>query len=392
MMRIAVVQSPNSNSERETILALERAGMQAHTFLWNEPKEKLADFHGFIITGHFSAEEHSRASAIAALDPIMQGIQEQSLLGKPVLGICKGAQILVEAGLVPGLEKNQLGMALADNKRMQQGKILGTGFYNAWVHMRLSTRYQWNAFTRHLAPKDILHAQYCNKEGHIVDEFPVNPNGSVHNIAAIANKAGHVMAMLPRPECTPQGDVIFKSMREYIEEGYKASSATLRYQPRSLSIKKYQAPVAAREWIVDLPPSDPHAIAVENALHRYGLPVKIKRAIHWEVQCDSASLFEKIKETGILFNVNKEKIMESQEIKNTQSIIFLVRAREDLFGQEKLELLKNNFDMAGVQHTTHSILWCVNTQDNDIIEQIIQSAILFNPYTHDCYYYKNDES
>src|SRR5476649_999628 len=99
-MRIAIMQFPGSNCERETALAVERAGMQPKEFLWNSPPEKLADFNGFIIVGGFSYEDRSRAGIIAALDPIMQAIKQQSQLGKPVLGICNGAQILVEAGLV----------------------------------------------------------------------------------------------------------------------------------------------------------------------------------------------------------------------------------------------------------------------------------------------------
>src|SRR4030095_1385918 len=106
--------------------------------------------------------------AIAALDPIMQVIKAQSKLGKPVLGICNGAQILVETGLVPGVENDKLSMVLTDNKRIQGGKVLGTGFYNAWVNMRLSDHYQLNAFTRHLKPHDLLHVPVAHAEGRFV--------------------------------------------------------------------------------------------------------------------------------------------------------------------------------------------------------------------------------
>ncbi|MCD6040182.1 MAG: purQ [Gammaproteobacteria bacterium] len=413
-MRIAVVQFPGSNCERETILAIKRAGMEAQEFLWNEPTEKLADFHGFIIVGGFSYEDRSRAGAIAALDPVMQGIKQQSLLGKPVLGICNGAQILVETGLVPGLEKNQLGMALTDNKRVQQGKVLGTGYYNAWVSMRLSEGYQWNAFTRHLAPKKILcvpvaHAegrfvippvlldeiernglhvfQYCDAKGNIVDEFPVNPNGSVHNIAAISNKAGNVMAIMPHPERTPNGDAIFTSMHDYIEEGYVARTAPLDYQPRLSVIKKYQTVERGHEWVVELMMTDNHAMSVENALHRTGIPVKVKRAVHWEIYCDSSVVVDKIRTTGVLFNDRKEKIIKSQKIKNPGYTTFLVHAKEDMLGQQKLQMLKDHFGIEGVQHISHSILWCVNVPEGDELERIIHSHILFNPYAHDYYYY-----
>ena len=111
-MKIAIVQFPGSNCERETMLAVQRAGMTPVEFLWNEPREKLREMAGFILIGGFSYEDRSRAGVIAALDPVMQEIKTQSALGKPILGICNGAQILVETGLVPGLEDNMLGMVL----------------------------------------------------------------------------------------------------------------------------------------------------------------------------------------------------------------------------------------------------------------------------------------
>src|SRR5690606_32807012 len=116
------------------------------------------------------------------------------------------------------------------------GKILGAGFYNAWAFTRVSDAYQRNSFTRHLTPKNILPVpvahgegrfvipeallqemimqglnvfQYCDEKGVIDSHFPINPNGSVNNIAAVSNKNGNVMAMMPHPERTPNGDAIF---------------------------------------------------------------------------------------------------------------------------------------------------------------------------------------
>ncbi|MCC2666459.1 MAG: purQ [Gammaproteobacteria bacterium] len=414
-MRIAIVQFPGSNCERETILAIERAGMVAIEFLWNESPEKLAGFDGFVIVGGFSYEDRGRAGIIAALDPIMQAIKQQSQLGKPVLGICNGAQILVEAGLVPGLEHNQLGMALTDNKRVQQDQVLGTGYYNAWINMRLSDGYQLNAFTRHLTPKKILHVpvahaegrfvippvllaeiernglglfQYCDEQGSIIDAFPVNPNGSVHNIAAITNKAGNVMAMMPHPERTTKGDVIFHSMRDYIAEGYRAKPLTLSYQPRLPIIQKYQAPSDTYTLIVELMITDNQAMSVQNALRHQGVSIDIKRTVHWEITCDSPDIFEKIKQSGVLFNPCKEKIEMARENHSSLSTTtFLIRAKEEMCGQEKLQMLKNHFDIQGVHHISQGVLWQIAAPQGDVTEQIIHSHILFNPYAHDCYYY-----
>lgn len=244
-MRIAIVQFPGSNCERETCLAVQRAGMTPVEYLWNEPSEKLTSCDGYILVGGFSYEDRSRAGIIAACDPILQVIKEQSEKRKPVLGICNGAQILVEAGMVPAFERYQLQIALTDNKRVQRGKVLGTGFYNAWVNIKTPIKVKKNAFTRFIShhavlnipiahgegrfiiPDDVLARikeqglivfQYCTSKGFVLDEFPVNPNSSVENIAAICNSSGNVMAMMPHPERTSEGDTIFLSMRDYIHE------------------------------------------------------------------------------------------------------------------------------------------------------------------------------
>lgn len=246
MIRIAVLQDPRALLEREIVLALERADMQAHCLLWHECPDNLSDFDGFVFIGH-----DKNAPSIAPDPVLMQMIKEQSELGKLVLGIGKGAQILIETGLVPGLERHQVGMTIKHHPEFHDA--------NSKIRVRLAKGYQWNAFTRLLKPKTIfqmpishahgrlvissvllaeierngLHVfQYCNEQGAIVNDKSVNPYGSVNNIAAIANKAGNVMAMLPHPETTLQGDAIFKSMREYISGGYVTQPLTLDYQPR----------------------------------------------------------------------------------------------------------------------------------------------------------------
>jgi phosphoribosylformylglycinamidine synthase len=413
-MQIAIIQFPGSNCERETMLAVKRAGMEPKAFLWNEPAEKLAAFKGFIIVGGFSYEDRSRAGVIASLDPIIKALKIENQKGKPILGICNGAQILVEAGLVPGLEHDQVGMALTDNERVKEGKVLGTGYYNDWITMRLSDNYQRNVFTRYLTPRTILkvpvaHAegrfiippallnemqnnglnvfQYCDEMGNIVNEFPINPNGSVNNIAAVSNKAGNVMAMMPHPERTIDGDAIFQSMRDSILDDPLPIVAPLYYQPRRNKIMQYFLPKESYELMVDLVITDNHALSVENALKQKNCPVKIKRRMHWEIMCDSNEVFEKIKYSGILFNDRKEKIVHSKEIKNSSTMSLLVHPKNDMIGQQKYQMLKNHFGITGVQSIRHSIIWQIDAASKTMLNDVINSFILYNPYAHDCYYY-----
>lgn len=132
-MIIGVIQFPGTNCERETSEAIRRAGMQPVSHRWNMSIQRLSSYDGFVIAGGFSYEDRSRSGIIAAQDPIMDAIKIESEKGKPVLGICNGAQILVESGMVPGIEGYLPGAALTTNRRVEQGTLLGTGFYNAWI-------------------------------------------------------------------------------------------------------------------------------------------------------------------------------------------------------------------------------------------------------------------
>ena len=137
-LKIAIIQFPGSNTERETFMACRRVGLNPIEFLWNELAEKLTDFDGYVIIGGFAYEDRSRSGVIASLDPIMKQIKLEAEKGKPVLGICNGAQILVESGLVPGLNNHRLGMALTDNKRVKGGHVVGVGYYNTWANLQMT--------------------------------------------------------------------------------------------------------------------------------------------------------------------------------------------------------------------------------------------------------------
>lgn len=412
-MRIGIVQFPGSNCERETILAVKRAGMEPQEFLWNEAYEKLHEMSGFIIVGGFSYEDRSRAGIIAALDPVMNIIKAESELGKPVLGICNGAQILVEAGLVPGLQDNKVGLALTENKRMVNDKMMGTGYYNAWVNMRLSDHYQRNAFTRHLNPKQILripiaHAegrfvmtdallaevreqglnlfQYCDDKGEINAHFPINPNGSIDNIAAISNKAGNVLAMMPHPERTERGDAIFRSMRDYIAENDFQNIEPLFYYPRPKALTSFKP--QGQEYLIEAMITDNQALTVQKTLQQLGFPLKVKRFIHWEIHSHSSIDINLLKSTGVLWNDRKEHAVESFTKRSESS--FLVRAIEDLTGQKALQTLKYHFNIQSLNAIRHGILWHFELNPGMIPELktlISKTQIISNPYAHDCYQY-----
>ncbi|QBR84097.1 phosphoribosylformylglycinamidine synthase I [Legionella israelensis] len=419
MMKIAVIQFPGSNCERETILAIKRAGMEAVEFLWNEPADKLRRMDGYVIAGGFSYEDRSRAGIIAALDPVMQEIKQQSEKGKPVLGICNGAQILVESGLVPGFKDYQLGMALTENKRISQGKILGTGFYNTWVHLCANKGGKNNAFTRRMnegqmitvpsahaegrfvMPQELLNEiekqglncfLYCDEQGAVRTEFPVNPNGSVGNIAAISNATGNVMAIMPHPERTTAGDVLFLSMRDYIAEGSYATLKSLNYTPERSVISSYKRTNHSDEILVQMIINDNHALTVQNTLHHMDIPVNVKRWVHWEIESQTVSQINEIKKTGVLFNERKEIAQQAADISmdKEHSLALLVRAKENIIGQQKQQTLKDHFFIEGIKRIQQGVLWiftCKNGKINELSDLILNSNIVCNPYAYDCYFY-----
>ncbi|MFH0778692.1 MAG: phosphoribosylformylglycinamidine synthase I [Candidatus Eisenbacteria bacterium] len=220
--KVAVIQFPGVNCEYETQRALVASGLEAEVFRWNLGVSSLLRFDAYVLPGGFSYQDRIRAGAIAAKDAIMDGIAEGASKGKPVLGICNGAQVLVEAGLVPAISEGSLEMALGPNKT--DGR---SGYLCAWVYLK-AVEPRRSAFTCALSDGEVLpipiaHAegrfltasddvtsalsaekltilQYCNSSGAITADYPWNPNGSVFSAAGVSNRKGNVMALMPHPE------------------------------------------------------------------------------------------------------------------------------------------------------------------------------------------------
>ena len=156
--RVAVLQLPGVNCEYETRAVLARAELDAEIFRWNRPAKDLEEFDAYVIPGGFSYEDRIRAGAVAAKVKALDVVVAAAEAGKPVLGICNGAQVLVEAGLVPGVRPGFVETALAENAAGWKG------YYCAWVHVRVVKEGRETAFTSRfedgeIVPMPVAHAQ-----------------------------------------------------------------------------------------------------------------------------------------------------------------------------------------------------------------------------------------
>jgi phosphoribosylformylglycinamidine synthase len=221
--RIGIIQFPGVNCEYETARALESVGLRASILRWNLAPAMIPGFDGFVLPGGFSYQDRVRAGAVAASDDVMETLIAAAGDGKPILGICNGAQVLVESGLVPGITGGKIDLALAPNKGMGRG-----GYYSNWVFLRVGPQPRRSFATYSLEEDDILpipiaHCQgrftsaeaglfdtmeaagqivlkYCKADGSAPEAFPDDPNGSEHSAAAVCNASGNVVAMMPHPE------------------------------------------------------------------------------------------------------------------------------------------------------------------------------------------------
>ena len=414
MAKIAIIQFPGSNTERETFMACERTGLTPVEFLWNEPVQELSKFHGYILVGGFSYEDRSRAGVIASLEPIIDQLKLESESGKPILGICNGAQILIESGMVPGLRNYQVGAALTDNKRIQNNQIVGVGYYNTWANLKMGVEPNRCAFTRHMKkddwmniplahgegrfvlPKPLLKEmidsqqtvyRYCDNDGNVIDEFPTNPNGSDYSLAGVCNPQGNIMAIMPHPERTPNGDAIFSSMLEYVNEGNPRTNHQLSSKKVPLEINDYKNNNNT-EWIIDMIINDNEASSVQNALTQKGYDVLLSRQTHWEIEIDENidEILTKIDTTGELYNSNKEYLSEIKSNENTVS--FLIRQKEDIHGRAKYESLTEKFGISEILNIKHGVIWNVIVNSGNFestINSILETNILFNTLSYECY-------
>jgi phosphoribosylformylglycinamidine synthase len=199
-------------------------------YIWHT-EESIDQYDALILPGGFSYGDRLRAGVIAAQSPIVEAIKKKAQEGLPILGICNGFQILVEAGLLPG--------ALVKNVKLQ--------FSCKWLKMEVLNIN--TPFTNMFRLNDEITIPIAHGEGRfVIDDVKLrelkqnnqivfkykdqNPNGSTEMIAAICNKKGNVMGLMPHPERASEpilspnqtksnADLIFHSLKNFLSSYIK---------------------------------------------------------------------------------------------------------------------------------------------------------------------------
>ena len=226
-VKFGIVVFPGSNCDHDAYNVARHVMNQDAKFIWHK-ETSLGDADVIILPGGFSYGDYLRTGAIARFSPVMKEVVQFAKNGGTVIGICNGFQILLEAGLLPGVMLRNSSLQFVckfiylkvENpltrftSQCERGEVLkipiahGDGNYFADAGT-IASLHEHNQIV----------FRYCSSSGEIDDV--ANPNGSLLNIAGIMNEEGNVLGMMPHPERASEpmlgsadGKKIFQSMIE----------------------------------------------------------------------------------------------------------------------------------------------------------------------------------
>jgi phosphoribosylformylglycinamidine synthase I len=205
-MRFAVIVFPGSNCDHDAYHAAKEVLGQQADFVWHKERD-LRGADVVILPGGFSHGDYLRTGAIARFSPVMDAVRSFAAGGRPVLGICNGFQILLEAGLLPGAMLRNRGLKFRCEHvhvRVEQTDTPFTFACRPEQVLRIPIAHgEGNYFTtpdelRRLEQNRQIVFRYVNASGASVDE--ANPNGSLASIAGICNERRNIVGLMPHPE------------------------------------------------------------------------------------------------------------------------------------------------------------------------------------------------
>ena len=199
-VRVAVVTFPGSNCDEDAVHVVRNILGVETVRVWHKDVRLPTDTSAVILPGGFSYGDALRSGAIARFSPIMAAIKQYAEADGPVLGICNGFQILVEAGLLPGAMLQNASRKFVCRPVALEVVTTSTPFSSAYTpraRLRVPVAHHEGCY---FAPPDVV-AQLA-AEDRIVFRYAEgdNPNGSAADIAGLCNAERNVLGMMPHPE------------------------------------------------------------------------------------------------------------------------------------------------------------------------------------------------
>ena len=248
-MHFGIITFPGTNCERDTLHVVSDVLGHSGALVWHESND-LSPFDALVLPGGFAHGDYLRTGAIARFSPVMDAVAEFAAMGKPILGICNGFQILCEAGLLPGaLRRNYGSHFICRDSHLRVESVANPFLQLASVGdvLRMPIRHGEGSY---YADADTLAAmeannqillRYAHRNGEVV--AAMNPNGSTGSIAGVCNEAGNVFGLMPHPEAASEailgntdGLLIFRGMATALNPtpartGDGAREAAIGYNP-----------------------------------------------------------------------------------------------------------------------------------------------------------------
>jgi len=233
---ILILHASGTNRDTEAARACELAGGAPEIVHINQLRRNERQFAGYpllLLPGGFSYGDALGAGTRLALD--LQAYFHDQLhafveSGRLVVGICNGFQTLVKAGVLPGSAAAGKGraekMAEMAERRVTLTENASGHFECRWVHLQTNRQAKAGflaeiddlifcpiahgegnfqvkdeATLADLEARDLVAMRYVDSEGRpAAGRYPLNPNGSVADIAGICNAQGNVFGLMPHPE------------------------------------------------------------------------------------------------------------------------------------------------------------------------------------------------
>ncbi|WLR54910.1 phosphoribosylformylglycinamidine synthase subunit PurQ [Mesobacillus subterraneus] len=197
-MKFAVIVFPGSNCDIDMYHAVKDELGEEAEYVWHDT-ESLEDYDAVLLPGGFSYGDYLRSGAIAQFSNVMKEVVKAAQAGKPVLGVCNGFQILLEAGLLPGAMRRNESLKFICKQVELKVENNETMFSAGYANGEVITIPVAHGEGNYYCDEETLSSLKSNNQ--IVFTYNgENPNGSLQNIAGIINERGNVLGMMPHPE------------------------------------------------------------------------------------------------------------------------------------------------------------------------------------------------